>query len=67
MWNAIPTIFTASNPPSTITPRRTLTDRGKKQKENSKERVINYGEAGLKNWKIVGPKLFAPPKTELNF
>ena len=27
----------------------------------SKGLVINYGEGGLQNGKIVGPKLFAPP------
>ena len=26
-----------------------------------KELVVNYGEGGLQNGKIVGPKLFTPP------
>ena len=31
------------------------------QPEKGKGLVINYGEGGLQNGKIAGPKLFAPP------
>ena len=29
--------------------------------------VINYGDGGLQNGKMAGPKLFAPPPSKIEF